>query len=376
MMAAAIGALVLFSGAALARGGGSPPSEDAKPAAKPAAPLIKPVKPAGLEGAPAKDVADHGEPRTPPALPAPRGSRGPVQGGAAPSPATPQARRATPAAPAPAPAAPSTSVSDDTAITTADAALAALQAGNERWQAGTPTNPNTGMLRRKMTAEEGQKPFASILTCADSRIPVERVFDRGVGELFVVRVAGNVTNPGLTGTLEYGVGHLHTPLLVVMGHSKCGAVKATIDTMNSAKAAAGEGQTLPPNIEALVASIRPAVERARKQHPTAEGAELQNLAVRENVWQTIFDLYQNSPELVKMVDSGKLTVIGAVLDVSTGKVEWMGEHPWQTALVTAFKGRAARDVASSPPPAPGAGSAGASAAQATAPTDDPEHAHP
>nr|MCU0688571.1 carbonic anhydrase [Phycisphaerales bacterium] len=224
-----------------------------------------------------------------------------------------------------------------------------------------------------------QKPFVSILTCADSRIPVERVFDRGVGELFVVRVAGNVTNTGLTGTLEYGVGHLHTPLLVVMGHSKCGAVKATIDTMSPAKAGGGhaagggEGHALPPNIEALVASIRPAVERAQKQHPTAEGAELQNLAVRENVWQTIFDLYQNSPDLVKMVDSGKLTVVGAVLDVSTGKVEWMGEHPWQTALVTAFKGRAAREVVASP--APTAPAQASAPAQATAPTGEDEHGH-
>jgi len=214
-------------------------------------------------------------------------------------------------------------------ITTAEQALTALRRGNQRWVAGTPTHPSTGMLRIKQTGEGGQKPFVSIITCADSRIPVERVFDRGVGEMFVVRVAGNITSTALTGTVEYGVGHLHTPLLVVMGHSKCGAVKATVEALE-AKGALG------PNIAVLAASITPAVDRARKQSPSAEGAELVELAVRENIWQTIFDLYKASAELVAQVQEGKLKVVGAVLDISTGQVEWLGEHPWQETLLSAL----------------------------------------
>ena len=115
---------------------------------------------------------------------------------------------------------------DASSTPTADEALALLTQGNQRWVDGTTTNPSTDAERREALAENGQHPFVTILTCADSRIPVERVFDRGVGELFVVRVAGNVAGSSETGTIEYGVGHLKTRLLVVMGHTKCGAVAA------------------------------------------------------------------------------------------------------------------------------------------------------
>ena len=109
---------------------------------------------------------------------------------------------------------------------TGDAALKMLQEGNQRWVMDKDENPNTDPSRRAMLAEKGQKPFVTILTCADSRLPVERIFDRGVGEVFVVRVAGNVAGTSETGTIEYAVGHIKTPLLVVMGHTKCGAVAA------------------------------------------------------------------------------------------------------------------------------------------------------
>ncbi|MFT3686601.1 MAG: carbonic anhydrase [Phycisphaerales bacterium] len=207
----------------------------------------------------------------------------------------------------------------------ADEALSMLREGNQRWMDGNVQNPSTGMLRRKTTSDSGQKPFAIVLTCADSRIPVERVFDRGVGELFVARVAGNVTGPHESGTIEYAAEHLSVPLLVVMGHSKCGAVKATV-----------ENAQVTPNIASLVDSIKPAVERARKLNPSLEGAELIDASVRENVWQSVFDLYKSSPLIVEAVRSGKLKVVGAVVDISTGKVDWMGEHPWQEAIVGAF----------------------------------------
>lgn len=208
-----------------------------------------------------------------------------------------------------------------------DAALKLLQEGNERWVAGKFENPNTNNERRNQQATDGQTPFVTVLTCADSRLPVERVFDRGVGEVFVIRVAGNVAGPHEAGTIEYGAGHLNSRLLVVMGHSKCGAVAA----------ACSDGK-FNQNVGSLVENIKPAVERA-KSNGAVEGAGLAAAAVKENVWQSVFDLLRTSPDLCKMVKAGQVKIVGAVCDVSTGKVEWMGEHPWQDALVQAFMGR-------------------------------------
>lgn len=216
----------------------------------------------------------------------------------------------------------------------AEAALKLLREGNERWIAGAPASPATTSSRRRLTAEGGQHPFATILTCADSRLPVERVFDRGVGELFVLRVAGNIVGTNEAGTIEYGATHLNVPLLVVMGHTKCGAVAA------AAASASENGHGTPPNIAALIESIRPAVARARKAEPEADEEATAAAAVRENVWQSIFDLIRSSGPVRGALREGKLTIVGAVCDVATGKVEWLGEHPWQAELVTAFETRA------------------------------------
>lgn len=224
---------------------------------------------------------------------------------------------------------------------TADEGLALLREGNQRWMEGNVQNPSTGMLRRKTTSDVGQKPFAIVLTCADSRIPVERVFDRGVGEVFVARVAGNVAGPHESGTIEYAMEHLGAPVLVVMGHSKCGAVKAT-----------AEGAHVTPNIASLVEGIKPAVDRAKKLNPNLEGAEFVEAAVRENVWQSVFDLYKGSPMIVEMVRAGKVKVVGAVLDIGTGKVDWMGEHPWQDAIVGALSVKQAEPIPGEAPAQP------------------------
>src|SRR5262249_10338084 len=108
----------------------------------------------------------------------------------------------------------------------AEEGLKLLKEGNARWGAGKPENPATEAWRRELLAEAGQKPFVTVLACSDSRVPVERLFDRGVGDVFVVRVAGNVIGGDESGSIEYGIEHLHTPLLVIMGHTKCGAVQA------------------------------------------------------------------------------------------------------------------------------------------------------
>lgn len=215
----------------------------------------------------------------------------------------------------------------------AETALKLLREGNERWVSGSPSNPSTAQARRRATAEGGQHPIATILTCADSRLPVERLFDRGVGELFVLRVAGNVVGTNEAGTIEYGATHLDVPLLVVMGHTKCGAVAAAAAT------SAGGGHDAPPNIAALIDNIRPAVARARKAEPEADDAAIAATAVRENVWQSVFDLIRSSGPVRGALREGRLTIVGAVCDVATGKVEWLGEHPWQDELVHAFDTR-------------------------------------
>ena len=105
-------------------------------------------------------------------------------------------------------------------------AMERLREGNARFQSAKSIHPDLGPARLRQTAEEGQHPFATILTCSDSRVPPELVFDQGVGDIFVVRVAGNVCGEDEAGTIEYGADHLKTPLLVVLGHSRCGAVTA------------------------------------------------------------------------------------------------------------------------------------------------------
>jgi carbonic anhydrase len=216
---------------------------------------------------------------------------------------------------------------DAAGVSAADA-LKLIQEGNERWASGKPTDPSTDASRRTQQAE-GQTPFVSVLTCADSRIPLERVFDRGVGEIFGVRVAGNIAGDSEIGTLEYGIGHLKTKLLVVMGHTKCGAV-----------AAAASGAKLHGKVAELVANIQPAVERAKRANPSADDKELASLAIKENVWQTVYALLQNSADLRDAVDSGQVQVVGALYDIASGKVEFLGEHPWQRELLAAAKAKA------------------------------------
>lgn len=204
---------------------------------------------------------------------------------------------------------------------TADQALQWLTEGNARFVAGECTHPNSGTDRVSEVAP-GQKPFATILSCADSRIPVERVFDRGIGELFVVRVAGNVAGVSETGTIEYGTGHLNTPLLVVMGHTSCGAVTA-----------AASGADVHGSVAKLLQRIQPAVEDARAQYPELKPDQIVPIAVRSNVWRSIQDLLTSSDEIRGLVSSGKLTVVGAIYDLSSGEVRFLGEHPKQTAFL-------------------------------------------
>ncbi len=205
----------------------------------------------------------------------------------------------------------------------ADQALQNLRVGNTRFFSNARTAPNVTPQRIRETAEKGQNPFVTILSCADSRVPLEHIFDAGIGDLFVVRVAGNVADTDEVGTIEYGVGHLHTPLLVVMGHTACGAVKAV-----------AEGAEVHGSIPGLVDNIIPAVEFVKRNRPELTGHDLINAAVEANVWQSIDDVISGSEEVRGLLTKGSLKIVGAVYDIATGKVRFMGEHPYQERILS------------------------------------------
>ena len=204
-----------------------------------------------------------------------------------------------------------------------------LNDGNERFASDASEHPRSNSARREDTFKNGQKPMATILTCSDSRIPVERVFDQGVGDLFVIRVAGNIAGESETASIEYGVEHLGTPLLVVMGHRGCGAVAAT-----------AQNAEVHGHLPALIERIKPAVESVKAKEKDLHGPALVAAAVTANVRQSMADLLKGSSIIRERIEKYKLTMIGAVYDLETGKVEWLGPHPQQSALMGEGGGKA------------------------------------
>lgn len=200
-----------------------------------------------------------------------------------------------------------------------DDVIKMLQAGNERFTSGKPTRLRQDQARLNLAgaASQGDHAYATVLSCSDSRVPVELIFDAGVMDIFVVRVAGNVVQTDEAGSIEYGLAHVHTPVLVVLGHTQCGAVAAVTEAVQ------GHGHALERNIPPLVAPIAPAVERAMLAHPELKGKAVVPRAIEENVWQGIEDLFMISPATRDLVKRGKAKVVGAIYDVSTGKVRWL-----------------------------------------------------
>jgi len=202
-----------------------------------------------------------------------------------------------------------------------DAALQQLKDGNARFIAGKSTHPNADAARiiQADKEDQGKYAFATILSCSDSRVPVELIFDTGIMDIFVVRDAGNISGPDATASIEYGICHVHTPVLVILGHSRCGAVTTVTKVVN------GKIIKLEKNIPPLVNNIVPAVKRAQANHSDVHGDALIPYATEENVWLTIEDLLLKSPATREMVKSGKLKIAGAVYDLATGKVNWLPE---------------------------------------------------
>mgnify|MGYP003387220541 CR=1 FL=1 len=190
-----------------------------------------------------------------------------------------------------------------------DAASKALQDGNARYVAGKSTHPRIDPERRKATALEGQTPIAAILGCADSRVPPEIIFDQGFADLFVVRVAGNVAGALETASVEYSVAVLKVPLIVVLGHTKCGAVDAAI-----------KNGKLPGSLPELMKMIRPAVIEAEKEKKTS--TDLSTLAMEKNVNLAIATLEQ-SPVIKAAMDKKQIKILGAIRHIEDGHVTWL-----------------------------------------------------
>ncbi len=201
-----------------------------------------------------------------------------------------------------------------TVALTAEQALARLRAGNERFVAG---RPQTRALRAEVAAtSRGQSPFAAVIGCMDSRVPPETVFDQGLGDLFVLRVAGNVASPDILGSLEYATEVVATRFILVLGHSSCGAVKGACDGVELG------------NLTGLLQRIEPAVaasasvpgEHSSKNHDYVDAVTV------ANVRQTMRDLVAQSPLIAARVERGEVAIRGAVYELSTGRVTFLDAH--------------------------------------------------
>ena len=196
-------------------------------------------------------------------------------------------------------------------VTDAQQALKLLEEGNERYISGSLLPKDVSKERRAHLAQFGQKPFAVIVTCSDSRVPPELIFDQALGDLFVIRVAGNVLDSIGMGSVEYAVEHLHAPLIVVMGHEKCGAVKAALD-----------GGEVTENIAAIAGKIKPAIESVQSgQSKHLEGNNTYEAVTEENVDGVVESILSN-PVIHHLVAAQKVQVVGAKYYQEAGNVKF------------------------------------------------------
>ncbi|MFO7561208.1 MAG: carbonic anhydrase [Enhygromyxa sp.] len=195
-------------------------------------------------------------------------------------------------------------------------ALERLRAGNARFAGGVRSVATLSSQLDREQHAAGQRPFAVILTCSDSRVPAELVFDQGIGDLFVIRVAGNVIAPSLVGSVEFAAAKFGTQLVVVLGHSSCGAVTATLDVIR------GRAEVATSNLGDIVDRIRPAVATLVEVGAGEDEAGLLEAAVRANVRSSVAHLRHASRLLEDMVQKGTVVVVGAEYDLVSGRVDF------------------------------------------------------
>ncbi|NEX19269.1 carbonic anhydrase [Thiorhodococcus mannitoliphagus] len=200
-------------------------------------------------------------------------------------------------------------------------ALARLREGNLRFanNLSSPDKPLSSQRREELRG--GQEPFAIILGCSDSRVPAEIVFDQGLGDLFVIRVAGNIVAPSQVGSVEFAVSRYRTPLVVVLGHSQCGAVTATLETLLD-----GEG-TASRNIASIVDRVTPAVRGLLETELRHDRVALHHASVRANVRASVDHLRHGSTIIETLIQDEGLLVVGAEYSLETGVVDFFDGAP-------------------------------------------------
>lgn len=196
----------------------------------------------------------------------------------------------------------------------ADDALLELREGNRRFVCGEIDADSMARRVHRADLSHGQSPFAIVLACSDSRVPLEMVFDQGFGDLFVIRVAGNVVAPPQLGSIEFAATQFGTPLVVVLGHTGCGAVAATLDELR------GAGANPSPNLRSIIDQIRPAAAPVLEAQDSDDDEMLLRDAVRANILASADKLTDSSEILEKLVDNGELMITGAEYSLETGEV--------------------------------------------------------
>jgi len=200
-------------------------------------------------------------------------------------------------------------------------ALERLREGNRRFASGDPSHDSRSDRARRDALTSGQQPFAAILGCSDSRVPVEIVFDQGLGDLFVIRVAGNVVAPSQIGSVEFAAERFGTRLVVVLGHSRCGAIQATLEQLQRPR----ENQSR--NLHSIVDRIRPSVEGLLATELRHEADALVRQAVRANIRASVGHLRYGSPLIEQLVQQSGLLVVGAEYSLETGLVDFFDGAP-------------------------------------------------
>lgn len=199
---------------------------------------------------------------------------------------------------------------------TAQEALDRLKAGNQRFMKGETTNHTLVSHQERVEMAEGQNPFAIILGCSDSRVPAEMVFDQGLGDLFVIRVAGNVVAPSQVGSVEFAAERYDCAVVVVLGHSHCGAIQATVDTLLNPENPPSD------NLMSIVNRVRPSVEILLQTDLKHDHNKLCMHAIRSNVFASVNQLRHGSAVLESLIAKGKMIVVGAEYSLETGEVNF------------------------------------------------------
>jgi carbonic anhydrase len=200
-------------------------------------------------------------------------------------------------------------------------ALALLQAGNRRFVSDVSNRDAIASRARRLELATSQEPFAAILGCSDSRVPVEIVFDQGLGDLFVIRVAGNIVAPSLIGSVEFAAEQFGTRLVVVLGHSQCGAIEATLQQLQRPK----ENQSR--NLHSIVDLIRPSIESLLATDLRHDLSALVHEAVRANIRASVKHLRHGSGIIEQLIQNAGLMVVGAEYSLKTGVVDFFDGLP-------------------------------------------------